>query len=166
MKKFLIPLVSVALALGCADLPTGTDGLTPDLGVAGKSGCYTVNFTVELVGSVYTGFTGIVSGDLVGTSALRFDLSTYVTTGVKRKAKVEVEYNITDGILTELVGKPFDTSASGGYTTAPDNDPGVAEVYYTERAKSGVAKANLVDRGNIVGLYVGHLQVRGVICPL
>ena len=37
MKKLIVPLVALGLAVGCGEVPTGTDGLTPDFGVAGST---------------------------------------------------------------------------------------------------------------------------------
>lgn len=166
MKKLLIPLVAVALALGCADAPTGTDGLTPNFKVAGNSGCYIVNFTVHSTLDFGTlpelEFNGKVSGDLAGTNRAVFDLSTFVITGVKTRVKATVTWDVTHADMGPL---GFVTLANGGFTVDP-NDPDITVVHSTERALSGVRKANLNDSGTITaGGTVADLQYNGVICP-
>ena len=163
MKKFLIPLVSVALALGCADVPTGTDGLTPNLGVAGKSGCYTVNFTVDLVPVGPGAFDGTVDGDLVGENHVQF-LTEFLVTGVKSRAKADVTWTITGGIIdVDLLPLSFETLANGGLTVDP-NDPNVVAIRSTEHGVEGGIKVNLNDFGTFTATGAS-LEYRGVICP-
>ena len=164
MKKLLIPLVCVGLAVGCGDTPTGTDatgtdGLTPKLAAAGKSGCSTVNFRVVFTALSPVEFTGVVTGDLVGTNHSLFDMSTYVVHGVKTKVKATVEWWVTHEDMGDL---HFITLANGGMTADP-NDP-VVTVHSTERAVWGVRIANLNDSGALTATGA-DLDYRGVICP-
>ena len=165
MKKLLIPLVCVGLAVGCGDTPTGTDatgtdGLTPKLAAAGKSGCSTVNFRVVFTALSPVEFTGVVTGDLVGTNYSVFDLSTHVVRGVKTRVKATVEWWVTHEDMGDL---HFITLANGGMTADP-NDPNVVTLHSTERALSGVRIANLHDSGTFTATGA-LLEYGGVICP-
>ncbi len=89
--------------------------------------------------------------------------STLVERGVKTRVKGTVTWDITSGIIGAL---QFVTLANGGFTARPNTDPVVVDVHSTERALSGVRKADLNDSGTTsAGGTVANLQYRGVICP-
>jgi hypothetical protein len=100
MKKLLIPLVCVGLAVGCGDVPTGTDGPTPNFGVAGNSGCYTVSGVLGgILGSPFT-----ISGDVEGTITIVISPPVHVG-GVVWSRYGQQTWEITGGIVTPLIGK-------------------------------------------------------------
>lgn len=164
-------LTGLVFAVACSrEASTGPDVPDPTLQQAGNSGCYTVNFTVNYTEVMdpsrpFT-FEGVVSGDLEGSAELIFDTavrstrSTFTALGV-------VTYEITGGLITELVGQSFQTRLRTLNVFPDDGDPLVARNNVVERALSGVSKANLTIHGltDIPSPQTPDWIYHGVICP-
>ena len=169
MKKLLIPLAFVGLAVGCGDVPTGTegltgtDGLTPNRVVAGNSGCYTVSGQLAQSG-VLPNITGLVTGDIEGDGAIA--LGPFVVKGVVVFRPAAMTWQVTGGIVEPLIGQTihFDMDA-----VAPLARPPHLKVNYTARVVEGAQKGNLTMHGtsDLSGLPVvnAHYDYHGVICP-
>ena len=162
MKKLLILLVSLGLALGCGgDMPTDTDGLSPNFGVAGNSGCATVRFTVA--GVVFPDPIP-VTGDLEGTFVGTF-MGDQKFSGVTTANGGTVAWEITGGVLGPLT---FETTFDNRNisTDRPGSPAAVNENSGRHRALSGVQKANLTYAGTFsaISFEIDH-DYNGVICP-
>ncbi len=160
----LVPLLFVA----CTDSqPVAPDvEVTPDLGVAGNSGCYTVKFYVEVSGAPPF-FSGAATGDIEATVEVLFDDAASVFHGVVLRSEGVVTWHVSGGIIQELEGETFRTSTRSNLLTRPDNDPLIWEIVGTDRALDGVTKANLTYRGTFVAAppFDTDLDYQGVICP-
>lgn len=164
MKKSLLPLMFVGLAVGCGgDVPTDADGLTPDFAVAGNSGCYTVRGTISETG-FFPNFAGVIDGDLVGTSStlLSFDVG---LAGAVIFNPGERTLEITGGIIPELVGKTVHETFEG-MTIA--NAPPLLSINERTRIDDGARKGNITTHGTLnwnVFPWEVVVEYRGVICP-
>jgi len=171
MKRLFFALVFVGvLALGCTTEPTNVDGDIPTFGVAGNSGCYTVNITSHAAG-VFPAFSGTTTGDVEATISTAFDAGASVTHGVVIGNEGRTTWNVTGGIIPELIGEVFETESKSNLTILqPDNDPFVFRLNGAGQASSGVSKANLTfhgsfDLGDFVPPFDVDLVWHGVICP-
>lgn len=164
MKKALITLAFAGLAVGCGgDVPTDTDGLTPQLAVAGSSGCYTVHGTISETG-FFPNFTGVIDGDLVGTSStlLSFDVG---FAGAVIFNPGERTLEITGGIIPELIGKTVHETFEG--LTISDAPP-LLSINERTRIDAGAEQGNLTTHGTLnwdVFPWEVEAEYRGVICP-
>jgi len=170
----LILSVCVSALVACADsAPTAFDSASgssesqvrPNFGLAGNSGCYTVQFSVALVPTNFPTFTGPVTGDLEGTAELTFDLP-FVFRGVVGFGAGPTSWDITGGIVSE-VPLAFRTQGSALTLFAPDNDPLLLETHDRHKVIDGVRKANFTGHGvtDITGPQVTRLDYHGVLCP-
>ncbi len=170
MRVLLIPLLFTGVAVGCSgDAPTSADGATPNFGAAGNSGCYTVVIDFAASGA-FPSFSGATTGDVEGTFDVLFDVGSTVFHGVVIGNEGVVTWNVTGGIIPELVGQTFRTTTSALTLTQPDNDPLIWEITGKDRALDGVAKANLTYNGtfdirDLTPPFEVDLDYRGVICP-
>ncbi len=162
MKKLIIPLVSLGFAVGCGgDLPTDTDGLSPDFGVAGNSGCATVKFNI---GGVVFPDPIPITGDLEGTFAPTF-MGDQKFSGVTTANGGTAVWDITGGVLGPLTfettfdNRNIDTDRPGSPSTFFEN-------IGRHRALDGVQKANLTYLGtfSFITFEIDH-DYQGVICP-
>ncbi len=165
-----VTLALLFAAAGCVETPA-QPGLDELLATAysGASGCYAVDFTTHVTG-VFPFFDGTVSGDLEGLATVVFDPASAVGSGVTSQVDGFGVWEITGGAIPELVGGTFETWTFARNLFSPDNDPLVFEINGGDRAKAGVAKANLTYRGyfdaqDLTPPFDVHLQWHGVICP-
>ena len=161
MKKLLIPLVSVGLAVGCGDVPTGTDGLTPNFVVAGESGCYTVSGALDMVGDP---LAGTISGDVIGTVANNA-AGPFVVHGEVFFVPVDQTWEVTGGIVEPLFGRTllFKNAAKGILAQFP-----LVHINTRMRVVEGAQDGNLTLHGTTDLSTVpnsSHLEYHGVICP-
>jgi hypothetical protein len=167
MKRALVSVVSLAFAVGCGgEAPTEMEGLTPEFGVAGKSGCYTVKFDVSLewVGPGLP-FAQSITGDLVGTVRTDFSGETKFA-GATQHNGGTTHWDISGGIIpgletfeTEFDNKNFLTDRSGSPYLLFEN-------IGNHRALRGVEKANLTYNGYFdARIAQGLHHYQGVICP-
>jgi hypothetical protein len=155
-----------ALVVGCDEQSAPTEGITPSLGEAGNSGCYTVEFTDHIDNASGSSH---LTGDLVGSTVTSVDPSeffAFLTGYVYHQQGIVRTYEITGGLIPELVGQSFTTDLTFKNVFPPDNDPSVTSAIGTEREREGVDKANLTLHGrtSLVTL-LSELDYRGVICP-
>jgi hypothetical protein len=162
MKRLLIPLVFVGLAVGCGDVPTGTDGLTPNFEVAGSSGCYTVSGVIDQLRTP-TGFGGTISGDVEG------DIETVGghvwIRGAVLSRPIQQTWEVTGGIVEPLIGRTLllEGTFAGSYAQPP-----LLTVNTRTRVVHGAQKANLTYHGwtDLSAVPTSnHMEYLGVICP-
>ena len=168
--------MTVLLALGvlasCEASPTAPEnGTAETMGPAldGSSGCYSVRFESEAEG-LFPFFAGTISGDLSGTTLVEFDPSAVVLNGVRQIVAGTTTWDITGGVVSELVGQSFVTSTVANTLFLSDNDPAILEITGRDRAESGVDKANFTFAGEFDARdgappFEVVLQYNGVICP-
>lgn len=164
----IVPLLAIACG---GDLPTDTRTPEPSFAVAGESGCYTVKVTASHKGN-FPVFPGTNEGDLVGTSVVIFDFPPPTQqTGETWNLIGEATFDVTGGIIPELVGKSFTVSLeSRNVFNQEDLFAKIANL--KTRAISGVQKANLTGQGEtqFPDPADGFKQqvdswFNGVICP-
>jgi hypothetical protein len=135
---------------------------------AAQSGCYAVKFNVSgtLVPGVLT-VQGVVSGDLVGTVEMTFDLGTLTFAGVTIKNGGFAEWNVDGGVVAGI--DEFKTSFDNKNlaTDRPGSPAWVFENIGTHRALEGVQKANLHYEGisDFAEPRAFSHDYQGVICP-
>jgi len=156
MKRLLIPLVFVGLAVGCGDVPTGTDGLTPNFELAGNSGCATVSGAIVFP-------SGTLSGDVIGTVVNA--AGPVVRHGKVVFRPVVQTWTVTGGIVQPLIGRTlvFENAFRGTLAHLP-----LIGVNTTMRLVAGAQKGNLTLHGTTDVSTVprtSHLEYHGVICP-
>ena len=165
MKKLLIPPVSLGLAVGCGgDMPTDTEGLTPNLGVAGNSGCYTVKFATEASG-VPPILMGSITGDLEGT--VEYDLTVIIPTGTVAHVSGNGTFSVAGGIVDELIGGGFQDVFTN-IAVIPPPDPAHQQLHGKSKIVSGADHGNLTFHGVFdAGVFPFEVQFdyQGVICP-
>src|SRR4051794_20897487 len=109
MKPLLlnIGLLGLMSVVGCSD-QTSPTAQSSDLAVAESSGCYAVKFstTLTLVSDFVA--TGTVTGDLQGTVEMVFD-EFHPLRGVTNRVAADATWQITGGIVPELIGETFVT---------------------------------------------------------
>jgi len=171
MRKLFCALAFIGfLTLGCNADPTSVDRDTPTFGVAGNSGCYTVNINSHEIG-VFPSFSGTTTGDIEATISTAFDVGASVSHGVVIGNEGMTTWNVTGGIIPELIGQVFDTETKSNLTLLqPDSDPFVFGINGAAKAGSGVTKANVTfhgtfDLGDFAPPFDVDLVWRGVICP-
>jgi hypothetical protein len=162
MKKLLIPLVSLGLAVGCGDVPTATDRLTPNFGLAGEAGCYAVSGAIdqEAVGPDLAGF---ISGDVEGTNLTV--AGPPVLHGEVVSRTVTQTWWVTGGIVDDLVGATL--TLEGVFVGTLKKLPQIG-VNTRLRVTAGARKGNLTLHGTTdvsTSPISSHLEYRGVICP-
>jgi hypothetical protein len=163
LRLALLPLVLVACADG-GPLAPEVD-VAPSLSVAGNSGCATVHFAATIVPTGGTTWTGTLTGDLVGTTDWVFEGDPKFA-GVTWKAAPGIgQWVITDGVLGAV---SFETEIDqmNLMTDRPGSPWYVIEIVGTQRALTGVEKANL--HYDAVGSYQTmtiEADFTGVICP-
>jgi hypothetical protein len=168
-RTFFSTLVFFGLLVGCSEQDMPTEAKKPIFGEAGSSGCYTVKFTDH---AVFGGFSpegpfyeGTLAGDLVGTSYMVFQPSSFRFSGVTQKAEAVFTYTITGGIISELVGQSFTVAEENINLYVPADQDLIINVGKA-RAIDGVEKANLTWRGYTPkGSGTSFLEYDGVICP-
>jgi hypothetical protein len=168
MKRLLAVAVSLAFAAGCSgETPTEMEGLTPEFGVAGNSGCYTVKFDVRLewVGPGLP-LAQYITGDLVGTAEADFSSGAVKFAGATYRNGGTYHWNITDGIIPGLERFETQFDNKNFLTDRPGSPYLLFENIGTHRALSGVERANLTYKGYFdARILQGHHHYQGVICP-
>ena len=152
MNKSIAVVLLLAFGVACnGETPTGTEELSPSLGPAGNSGCYTVDFAVDYP---VTGFVppftweGVVSGDLEGAAVMVFDLdSPDHSTRFTNAASATITWDLSGGMIPELVGRTFQTRMRTLNVFPNDKDPLIARNNGRDRALTGVSKVNLTWHG-------------------
>jgi len=166
MEKPFKLMLCVGLAVSCGgDTPTSTDGRTPNFGMAGNSGCYTVQGTIDETGVPPT-FVGTISGDLQGTTVTTA-LSSSSTGPVNHNA-LSFAYSITGGIVPELIDKDLQLSTSGLIAAYTQESPDVARINGALSVESpGSGHLTLHGSTDLTGFppAVLSLEYHGVVCP-
>jgi hypothetical protein len=163
-RTLIAGLVSCAFVIGCDEQNAPTETLAPDFVVAGSSGCYTVKFTDDLVAAAPTVLLGQLGGDLEGTTQWVADAGSIKFAGNTMHVKGIVTYNITGGIVPELVDESFTATGDWVNVWAPPGEPTVNNEG-TLRALDGVAKANVTFHGHtVLASATSFLKFQGVIC--
>ncbi len=155
--------------MGCSgDAPTATQSYAANFKAAGNSGCYTVKFTS--VSNLAAPppvpplpFAGVQMGDLEGTHTVTF-FELKPQTGATQNLIGEATFNITGGIIDELVGESFTVSVKSR-NVFNDDDLFANLSNLKARAISGVQKANLTGRGETALDFTVTISWNGVICP-
>jgi len=160
MKKLLIPLVCVGLAVGCGDVPTGTDELAPNFGVAGKSGCYTVSGVLEFVGSP----PATISGDVEANAEIVISTPVHVG-GVVWSRYGKQTWKITGGIVTPLIGKTVVWEYEF-LSIWPIGQFPVGTTKSTARLVEGAQRGSFTAHGTYNAFTAqARQEYHGVICP-
>ncbi len=155
----------VGLALGCGgDVPTATQAYDLNLSAAGESGCFTVKFTSQSVGS-FPVFEGTHWGDIGGTHVVTFEFPpTTAPHGVTwnflgtAEWTIESEYPALDGLVV--------TTTLESRNVFNDDEVFANISNLKTRALDGVKKANLTGRGETsLDMSTVNAWWNGVICP-
>lgn len=166
MKMPFTLLLCAGLAVSCSgDMPTSSDGLTSNLGVAGNSGCYNVRGTINETG-IPPIFEGTISGDLVGTTEANVE-ATFSTGPVNHNA-LAFSYHITGGIVLELMNEYLQLTTSKLTAIFAQDNPDVARINGSLKVESpGSGRLTLNGSADFTGLplVVLSLEYRGVVCP-
>jgi hypothetical protein len=166
-------LTRTASLLGCLLLPACADPTaprgpqSPDLVVAGRSGCYVVEFNVAVAIDPAAIFVahGVVTGDLQGTATFVFDPASLHFAGKTLKNAGTATWDVTGGVTGPLA---FTTTFDNLniITDRPGSPAVITEQVGTHHAVSGVEVANLHYKGSFSDVTVsGSHDYRGVICP-
>ena len=159
MKKLLIPLVCVGLAVGCGDVPTGTDELAPNFGVAGNSGCYTVSGDFDVIPGSLT-----ISGDVEGTATIVISPPVHVG-GVVWSRYGQQTWEITGGIVTPLIGKTVVWEYEF-LSIWPIGQFPVGTTKSTARLVEGAQRGSFTAHGTYNAFTAqARQEYHGVICP-
>jgi hypothetical protein len=163
MIKHIIPFTFLGFALGCrGEGPTATQDLTPNFGIAGSSGCYTVSGSLDQAGGPVA-LSGTISGDVEGT---------VITVGGPVVGRgdvvfrpVEQTWAITGGIVEPLIGQTLHLENDFVGINA---QPPLLRVNTTARVVEGARIGNLTYHGTTdVSAFpsvTSHLEYDGVIC--
>lgn len=165
MIRYTTPLTLLGIALGCrGEVPTGTQDLIPDFGIAGNSGCYTVSGALDQAAIPGQSLSGTISGDVEGTV---FTVGgPPVVQGAVAFIPAEQTWNITGGIIQSLIGQTlqFDNDVVGILAQLP-----LARINTQARVVEGARIGNLTLHGitdfSVPGIITSHLEYDGVICP-
>jgi len=164
---------AAVLSVAACQEPAGPRELVQPLGAASQSSdvaCYSPGFHVDytLVFPPTLPFTweGVVSGDLVGTAVLVYDLENPVVIGTSNVIVVgTVSWDITGGVIPDLVGRQFQTRVRFLAVSTPDNEPAALNQSH-EKALAGIRHADFTAHGGADGFPpVSRLDYQGVICP-
>lgn len=109
---------------------------------------------------------GVLSGDLVGITVGSPPLTDFVAGKSRHLSGGTRSWNITGGIVPELVDSSFMTE----FDLVLTGDPPVLWANETNRASEGVERAHLtvqgtVDVSSFPPTLVADLEYRGTICP-
>lgn len=169
MRDKMIYLVAVALTVAACQEAAGPAEQV-DLGEANQAvqaACYTPNFQVAytLVLPPTPPFTwvGVVSGDLIGTAVQVFDLEPELLNSHNVIAMATVSWDITGGVIPELVGRQFQTRSRFLAVFTPDHAPEALNQGH-EKALSGISQADLTLHG-MTAAGVSQVNYQGLICP-
>ncbi len=164
MIKYIIPVTLLGVGLGCGgEAPTGTPDPTPNFGVAGSSGCYTVSGTIDQVGTGPNQLSGTISGDVEGSVVTVG--GPIVARGAVLSRPGEQTWEITGGIVGPLIGQTLQLHVDVLLTTAKLPLLGVNT---KARVVEGARTGNLTYHGttDVSTLPItSHLDYHGVICP-
>lgn len=131
--------------------------------------CYSPRFhvtsTLVLPPTLPFTWVGVVSGDLVGTAVQVFDVEPVVLNPYNIVAMQTVSWDITDGVIPELVGRQFQTRGRFHSVPTPDHDSAALNQSH-EQALAGIRLADLTAHGRTDGFPpVSQLDYQGLICP-
>lgn len=165
MIKHIIPLTLLGFALACrGDVPTGTQHLTPNFGVAGSSGCYTVSGALDQAAGPGEHLSGTISGDVEGTVVSVG--GPIVVRGAVLFRPVDQTWDITGGIVEPLIGQTLrlENDFVGIIAQLP-----LVRVNTKARVVEGARIGNLTYHGitdlSDPNMITSHLEYHGVICP-
>jgi hypothetical protein len=130
--------------------------------VAGQSGCHAVRFLVEAIPVTDIQFFGTLEGDLEGTILFDFDVFNPFT-GVTTANAGNATWNITGGLIPELIGATFTTRFENRNIAIPNTD--VFMNIGLHRELEGAPKVNLTYEGEFsFSESVSRLNFKGVLC--
>ena len=165
MIRHIISLALLGFALGCrGEVATGTQDLTPNFGIAGSSGCYTVFGALDLAASPGENLSGTISGDVEGTVVNVAGPA--VVQGAVVFRPVEQTWDITGGIVEPLIGQTphLQNEFVGVIAQLP-----LVRVNTRARVVEGARMGNLTLHGTTdlsdPTTVTSHLEYHGVICP-
>ena len=162
-------LVACSLLLAC-ETPTAPAGPAPRQSAARLavgSGCYPVTFHVTLPESSTAIYEGVLSGDLIGSVSVVFDLpGSLKFAGATVSNAGTATWTITGGTLPA----PFTFATTFDnlnlLVDTPASPASIFENIGKHRATSGVTKANLQYKGAFDATSgIVDLEYWGVICP-
>ena len=164
MFKPIVPLALLSFTLACnGEAPTSVQELTPNFGMAGSSGCYSVSGALDQAGNPVT-LSGPISGDVEGTVVTVGGPT--VVRGAVVFRPVEQTWEITGGIVEPLIGRTLhlDNDFVGITAQLP-----LVRVNTTARLVGGAQLGNLTYHGttdfSAFPQITSHLEYHGVICP-
>lgn len=169
-------VVAAAVAAACDAVaptaaPTGDVALSPDQAQAQASACHGVRFDMWFsphdLEADPPEYTATFSGDLEGTADILLLGPGTPFTGVTNTAIFQFIWNVTGGVVPELIGESFVTHADNRNLVFAHRFPRVAG---THRVESGVSRANLTYQGEVIEVtwdpfwFQTLLHHNGVIC--
>jgi len=161
--KSMAALIACALIAGCTDQAALTDPAEPQFATAGNSGCYTVKFTTIFTPIDVFNLSGQLTGDLEGTADAAFD-EVGRFTGVTLPTAGNIAWNITGGIVSELIGETFHTRIENRNVFLPGTS--LVKNVGSLRATDGVEEASLTYVGETSLLTSeSRLDFKGLRCP-
>jgi hypothetical protein len=182
-RSFSLVIAAVVLMAACDSTQTTapTPVLAPDLAMTpsltAEPGCYGVQFDLLFRGTAVDPelppeFEGeLVGGDLEGTVDIVLTGATDPT-GRTNTATFRFTWNITGGVIAELIGQSFVTDIDNRNLNQIPPPTNTGTAVGTHRVVSGVERANLTytpGEAEIVSLdpfaFENLLHHRGVICP-
>jgi hypothetical protein len=174
-RSFSLVIAAVVLMAACDSTQTTapTPVLAPELAMTpsltAEPGCYGVQFDLLFHGPDFAG--ELVGGDLEGWVDIEL-LGFTDPTGRTNTATFRFTWNITGGVIAELIGQSFVTDIDNRNLNQIPPPTNTGTAVGTHRVVSGVERANLTytpGEAEIVSLdpfaFENLLHHRGVICP-
>jgi hypothetical protein len=165
--KRIAPITICVLGLGCTDQSGHRDPFAPHLAVAGRSGCYTVQFNVAFVPTGALGGQGVLTGDVNGTVGIQFEAASIQFAGATFSNSGTATWSITSGIIPGPLTFLTVFENMNVLIDRPGSPPTLFENIGRHRAVTGVETANLHYTGTftLVPSPLGDHDYQGVICP-
>jgi hypothetical protein len=138
---------------------------SPDLAVAGESGCHSVVLQAHVTG-VFPNFSGVLTGDLEGSVDVVLD-GDETLTGVALHGSGEETWVITGGTIPELVGGTLTWVFTFVQKFAPGQGftPLISGTYrITDGAERGNLTFHAIFDASVFPFAVDS-ELRGVVCP-
>lgn len=163
------------LFIGCIFAIAGCDFAEPttpimqtDAGLQSNQNgrCYGVQGDLEETLILGSGSEGALSGDLVGTTTGTPPLIDLIAGKSQHLSDGTRTWNITGGIVPELINSSFTTE----FDLVLTGDPPIFWANETNRASEGVERANVTIQGTVdvsefPPTLVADLEYNGVVCP-
>lgn len=159
-------LVLVACGDPTAPQPQSGDQTNVTLRSNQNGRCYGVQGDLDEILTLGSGVAGVLSGDLVGTTVGSPPLTDFVAGKSRHFSGGTRSWNITGGIVPELVNSSFTTE----FDLVLTGDLPILWANETNRASQGVERANVTVQGTVdVSKFpptlVADLEYRGTVCP-